>query len=159
MEKSTGAADTGLKLVKQQKVLNILKNEQTNLLNDVGVATSYGKVRETEASLKNLQTRLGNCTEYDELIKKKKAHINEVGEMVKTMDKKITEAKKHCITDHDAQERVLIGRKTIENLEHKLEVEVRQFCTICSKNSKLREEINHLLIERWLIRIKYLQNR
>lgn len=118
------------------------------MLTDVGVATSYGKVRENGQTLKNLQKLLGNCDSYDGLIKRKKAHIKEVGVMVKTMEKKVIDAEKHCITEHDAQERVLVGRKTVENLENKLEVQVRQFCTICSDNSRLREEINHLLIER-----------
>lgn len=64
------------------------------------------------------------------------------------------------ITDDKFQQRALQGDRTVHTLENKLEVEVKKFCAISWENKRLRENINHLLIERYCLNnsITFLNN-
>lgn len=52
------------------------------------------------------------------------------------------------ITDYQYIARVHEGENTLAGLENKLDTIIKQFCTILTENRKLREEIEHLLLER-----------
>lgn len=52
-------------------------------------------------------------------------------------------------TDYQIQIRVKSGRKTIEMLENRLQNAVKRFCVVLAENKKLREQIDHLLKERY----------
>lgn len=159
--------DTGGKLSKQKKVIDIFRKEQNNILTDLAVASAEARKKEDEKRSKELSRLLKDYDEFDNEIKTNKAHLDEIDEQIKITKKKvcqITSQKQlnflqfHVlqvldisskqITDDKYQQRTAKGEKTVQTLENKLEVEVRKFCAVSWENHKLREEINHLLIER-----------
>ncbi|KAJ8957909.1 hypothetical protein NQ318_001906 [Aromia moschata] len=151
LERSTGegGADVGGKLAKGRRVLKIYKKEQKNLQIDLEVATAEGKMREDDRQFGRLRELLKEYDEFDKQIKTQITHSKEIDGQIKIVNKKVLELEAQVITDHKYLDRTLRGEKTLQTLENKLEVQTRKFCTICSENVKLRDEINHLLIERF----------
>ncbi|XP_057654076.1 coiled-coil domain-containing protein 63-like [Diorhabda carinulata] len=140
--------DTGGKLLKQRKVLDIFKREQKNILTDLAVASADARKLEDEKKSKELKFLLNEYDEFDAEINQNKSHINEIDGQIKMVKKKVLDLRSKQITDEMYQQRVITGEKTVQTLENKLEVQIKKFCQISSDNIKLREEINHLLMER-----------
>ncbi|KAJ8981964.1 hypothetical protein NQ317_002138 [Molorchus minor] len=155
LERSSGegGADVGGKLAKQRRVLNIFKKERKNLQIDLGVATSDGKMRGGRQTVQATtrtpggirRVRRGNQDEEGALQGDRRSDQNRQQKGCNV----VLELGAQIITDHKYLDRTLKGEKTLQTLENKLEVQTRKFCTVCSENVKLREEINHLLIERF----------
>lgn len=64
------------------------------------------------------------------------------------MKKDVIELRSKQVTDTQLQERVMQGQKTVECLNNKLDTIIKRFCTIIAANHRLRDNIDHLLIER-----------
>nr|XP_023013515.1 coiled-coil domain-containing protein 63-like [Leptinotarsa decemlineata] len=140
--------DTGGKLAKQERVLNIFKKEQKNILTDLAVASAPARKKEDEKRSNELSNLLKEYDDFDEEIRIQKSYLNEIDGQIKIVKKKVLDLGSKQITDEKYQQRVLAGEKTVQTLENKLEVQIRKFCAISSENIKLRQMINHLLIER-----------
>ncbi|CAG9832483.1 unnamed protein product [Diabrotica balteata] len=140
--------DTGGKLLKQRKVLNIFKKEQKNILTDLAVASADARRVEDEKKSKELKDLLREHDDFDAEITQQKSHISEIDGQIRMTKKKVLDLRSKQITDEMYQQRVIAGEKTVQTLENKLEVQIKKFCSISAENIKLREEIDHLLLER-----------
>lgn len=67
------------------------------------------------------------------------------------MIKEVAKIKTKTITDQQSQARILAGQKSVVMLENKLEVQVKKFNAVIAENFKYRNEIDHLLKERYFI--------
>ncbi|KAJ8911280.1 hypothetical protein NQ315_015283 [Exocentrus adspersus] len=141
-------AFSGGKIAKQRKVLDIFRNEQRNILTDLHVATAGGRKFKDEKLFRQLKGLLREYDEYCSEIKKLKAFLNEIDGQIQIVKKSVMELQAEQITDYNYQQRVMKSENTLQTLENKLEMQTKKFCAISSENNKLREEINHLLIER-----------
>lgn len=81
-------------------------------------------------------------------IYKYKMYIKELEDEIKVYQKSVHHLSKQQTSDRQCEERVHQGMKTVEALENKLETQMIQFGTICTKNKQLRDEIDHHLWER-----------
>lgn len=54
-------------------------------------------------------------------------------------------------TEDQRTEIIFMGRRNLKTYENKLENIVKRFCVILSENKQLRDQIDHLLIERYRI--------
>lgn len=151
MEGDRGAysseADANLKI--QRRTIKVLKKEQNNILADLKVATSKAKKKEDENLNGYLEKLLEEHDFIDQNLKTQKAHLNELDYQIKKMEKEVQDIKKKTITDLASQARIISGQKMLKAYENRLEVIVRKFNTVTSENSALREEIDHLLKERY----------
>ncbi|VEN59202.1 unnamed protein product [Callosobruchus maculatus] len=136
------------KLAKSRRVLDIFKREQQNILTDLAVASADARKKEDERRSKMLGELLEEYDIFDEEIKVQKAHLNEIDEQIKMVKKRVLDISSKQITDEQMHQRVIKGEKTVHTLENKLEVQIKKFCAISAHNVKLRQEIQHLLIER-----------
>lgn len=139
---------SGGKLAKQRKVIKILKNEHRNVATNLDVATAPAKIRQDGALARDLEELLGRFDDYDETIATEKRHLREVNDQIGRVKKEVVALEAVQITDVQWQNRALEGRKVVEALENKLDVQIKKFCAIMAENRKLREEIDHLLKER-----------
>ncbi|CAH1982704.1 unnamed protein product [Acanthoscelides obtectus] len=136
------------KLAKTRRVLDIFRREQRNILTDLAVASADARKKEDERRSKMLAQLLEEYDTVDEEIKVQKAHLNEIDDQTKMVKKKVLDISSKQITDEQMHQRVIKGEKTVHTLENKLEMQIKKFCAISARNVKLREEIQHLLIER-----------
>lgn len=74
--------------------------------------------------------------------------MREVEGQIKMVKKEVQDLQSKQITDRQHQDRVWLAIKTVEALDNKLEVQMKKFCTICAENRRMREQIDHLLLER-----------
>lgn len=75
----------GSKLMKQTKVLRILKREQKELLKDLNVATSSTNKKKYESVMRNLHALLTEHDEFTENIRNEKMQINEMNFHIKNV--------------------------------------------------------------------------
>lgn len=66
------------------------------------------------------------------------------------VDKQLKQLRIRQMTEEQRIEIIQIGRNHTKTLENKLENVVKRFCVTLSENKKLRKEIDHLLIERYV---------
>ncbi|RZC40821.1 hypothetical protein BDFB_010269 [Asbolus verrucosus] len=136
------------KLKKQRKIILGLKRERDELMADIKVATCDGQKRKDSDVSTKLQRLLQRHEEVVAELRKEKARSDEIGQQVKKTEKKVAQMRLKEITDGEYQERIRSGRKSVQMLENKLETTVKRFCTVLTENRQMREEIDHLLIER-----------
>lgn len=149
-DRSAFSSDASGNLLVQRRCIQVLKKEQTDILADLTVATSDRKKREDLALNRHLNSLL---TEYDDMedsVKTEKAHLNELDYQIKKMEKEVALIKTKTMTDAKCQERILKGQKRLCNFENCLEIAVKKFNSIVAENYDLRQEIDHLLKERWV---------
>ncbi|KAK9870890.1 hypothetical protein WA026_009846 [Henosepilachna vigintioctopunctata] len=145
----------GSKLAKQRKVIDIYKRELANITNDLNVAVSEGKKNIDKGHAKQLVELLNEYDQFSDSIRMKKAHLSEIDYQITKIGKEVAYVRSIQLTDKMWQDRTLAGRKTLEGLENKLDVQIKAFCTICAQNNKLREVIDHLLKERADFNLKW----
>ncbi|KAG5876654.1 hypothetical protein JTB14_029386 [Gonioctena quinquepunctata] len=80
--------DTDGKLAKQAKVLDIFRKEQKNILTDLAVASAPARKKEDERRSKELSKLLKEYDDFDDEIKIKKSHLNEIDGQIKIVRKK-----------------------------------------------------------------------
>ncbi|KAF2904861.1 hypothetical protein ILUMI_01332 [Ignelater luminosus] len=148
MERDRSGYSSGGKLAKQRRVIQILQKEQNNVLTDLNVATCSTKKKQDAEVTANLCALLGEHDSFQGMINEKKAHLHEIDIQIEMVKKQVIEMRAKQVTDEQYQARVLQGQKTVEGLENKLDTVIKRFCTIMTENRKMREEIDHLLLER-----------
>lgn len=67
------------------------------------------------------------------------------------MESEVAEIKTRTITDAQSQGRILTGQRYVIKLENQLEVRIKKFNIVVQENHELRNEIDHLLKERYLL--------
>lgn len=133
---------------KAKKVLNILKKEQREINTDLNVAASDANARRDKKIVQTIGEQLADHTNFHKRISVEKAYIRELEMQIIMFSKKLYDVSSQQVTDIQMQARVLNGQKTLDSQENKLEVAVRRFCVVQAGNKQLRDEVNHLLIER-----------
>lgn len=86
----TQFTDTGGKLSKQKRVIDIFRKEQNNILTDLTVASAEARKKEDQRRSKELRTLLEDYDDFDEEIKIQKAHLHEIDGQIKIVKKKVT---------------------------------------------------------------------
>lgn len=148
LERDRNAVGGTGKMAKQQRVIKILKREHNNVMADLLVATSPAKKKNDAEVMLKLKQLLAEHDYLDVQIKEKKMHLREMDEHIQVVKKQVFEVESKQITDYQYIARVSEGQNTLAGLENKLDTIIKQFCTILTENRKLREEIEHLLLER-----------
>jgi hypothetical protein len=133
------------KLVKGDKGLAIFQKEHENILKDLTRAVAPGRIREEEKDFDHLSRRLEDYKKFNNKVTKYKIYIEEIDGEIKICQKAVQLLRKQQITDRQDEDRVWAAIKTVQKLENKLETQMIQFGTICTKNKQLRSEIDHLL--------------
>ncbi|KAJ3651789.1 hypothetical protein Zmor_017803 [Zophobas morio] len=135
-------------LARQTNVISIFKHEHANILRDLIRAKAPGRKREDEKLFDELSGLIEEYHWYDNEVKRSKVYIEELNIEIKLVQKGVQLLRKQQITDRQHEDRFWQAVKTVETLENKLEAQMIQFGTICTKNKQLREEIDGLLNER-----------
>lgn len=94
----TQFTDTGGKISKQKRVIDIFRKEQNNLLTDLAVASADARKKEDHRRSKEISTLLREFDEFDGEIKTKKNHLVEIDEQIKMVKKKVCSNKYFCIS-------------------------------------------------------------
>ncbi|KAH0818265.1 hypothetical protein GEV33_004526 [Tenebrio molitor] len=158
------------KLVKGDKGLAIFQKEHENILKDLTRAVAPGRIREEEKDFDHLSRRLEDYKKFNNKVTKYKIYIEEIDGEIKICQKAVQLLRKQQITDRQDEDRVWAAIKTVQKLENKLETQMIQFGTICTKNKQLRSEIDHLLClrrvfmtynqrEEWCTKLQILRTR
>ncbi|XP_031330509.1 uncharacterized protein LOC116161328 isoform X2 [Photinus pyralis] len=128
----------------ERSILDNLDREHAELLADTFVACSDSKKREVTGVISNIVALIRDREGLADAVAGKGKSLREVdAEIVKVND-----LKSQVPTELAQVERCLAGKKTLEVLESKLDSVIKQCCTVVTENRDLREEIDHMLIER-----------
>jgi hypothetical protein len=133
------------KLIKGDKGLAIFQKEHENTLKDLTRAVAPGRIREEEKYFDHLSRRLEDYKEFNNKVTKYKIYIEEIDGEIKICQKAAQLLRKQQITDRRYEDRVWAAIKTVQKLKNKLETQMIQFGTICTKNKQLRSKIEHIL--------------
>ncbi|GJQ72380.1 hypothetical protein Trydic_g3463 [Trypoxylus dichotomus] len=140
--------DTVSHLTKQGRVLRVLRKENADLQENLHVAEKLGKKKDLAQILK-IQSLLQENSKYKEAIKQKKNDLREIEHQIrKVADDALKYGNSEKKINGEIQKRIEAGQKAIESQENKLDTCVKRFCVILAENQQLRQEIEHLLIER-----------
>ncbi|KAK4878238.1 hypothetical protein RN001_010744 [Aquatica leii] len=148
LEANVNFLKTGGSLKKQEPVCNLLTNEKYNVRTDLYIANSTTKQTEDNRIMYSLVGLLGDHDSFDSKIKLKKDALEALTEDISRTRKLVIDFKKKVPTENQSIERLINGRYALEQLEYKLDNANKKYCTIMSENNALRNEIQHLLIER-----------
>lgn len=105
----TQFTDTGGKLSKQKKVIDIFRKEQNNILTDLAVASADARKKEDQRRSKEISKLLREFDEFDSEIKTKKNHLVEIDEQIKMVKKKVWEDKISYILFISVSKNIYIG--------------------------------------------------
>lgn len=133
---------------KQRKVINILKKEYEEILTDLGVAGSDTNAKNDQKIARQLEKLLEEHNHFKCEIKREKAYLNELDMQIVMAKKNIVELRGRTLTEVQCTAKIYEEQSTLEALENKLDTATKRFCTTIASNRKLREDIDHLLIER-----------
>lgn len=92
----TQFTDTGGKISKQKRVIDIFRKEQNNILTDLAVASADARKKEDQRRSKEISKLLREFDEFDGEIKTKKNHLVEIDEQIKMVKKKVCNNKSSC---------------------------------------------------------------
>lgn len=141
--------ETKAKLEKQRKIIKGLKEEKKKILEDLRVATSTSHTKEDLQHTINMEKLLKKYKKYCKEADDMKSEIKEIDVQQKKMETEIKKLRRdNGVTEQEYQYRIKSGNNTIKALENRLEHSVKKFCKIIVDNKDLREEIDHLLVER-----------
>ncbi|KAB0791856.1 hypothetical protein PPYR_03656 [Photinus pyralis] len=143
-----GALTSDAELARCMKVSQILTREHVDVLLDVLVACSAGKLEQDERMRSELAALVVEREEFSRRIIERKHHLRELDSDITAKRKLIDEISTRVPSDLQILERQLLGQKTLEGLENKLDTYMKQFGLMSADSCRLRLEIEHQLIER-----------
>ncbi|XP_043481677.1 coiled-coil domain-containing protein 63 [Leptopilina heterotoma] len=137
-----------LQLKKQEKIIDQLEREKSELLLTIKAIKSPANLKKDEKDRAEIEKLLQKRTKYMELIEKEKQQIAELDEQIAKVSKEVNALKKKVRTDAQSKEMVMKHNKFVSILENRLEVATKKFNLTIAKNTELRKEIDGLLKER-----------
>nr|XP_023013517.1 coiled-coil domain-containing protein 63-like [Leptinotarsa decemlineata] len=141
--------ETGSKLEKQRKIIEMLKKEKEKVSEDIKVSTCTNQRRNDKKLGKNIHKLLEDFQKLVICVKNEKEQLKELDVQMRKMEGDIKNLRpKSAVTDQHYQNRLMSGQKSIKILQNRLDNSIKRFCCILTENKKLREEIDHLLKER-----------
>lgn len=148
------AEDTNGKLEKQRKIMTILQNEKDNLLTDINVATCKNQKKRDKRFTKKINKLMDEYDNSCTLVRNEIEQIKEINVQIKKLEHDIKKKRpKSVVTESDYQTRISSGKKSVEILKNRLNNITKRFCAILAENKNLRNEIDHLLKERYSFHI------
>ncbi|XP_022905106.2 outer dynein arm-docking complex subunit 1 [Onthophagus taurus] len=138
------------KLKKQRKVIELLSSDYKDLEENLRVATANFHKRKDATYSLEIQRLLEKHNRCEEMIKKETRQLKEIEHQINKVKQDVLEGRKTQETEKQVQEKWIIGQKNVATLQNKLDTSVKRFCKILAENKSLRDEIDHLLIERSL---------
>ncbi|XP_018556179.1 coiled-coil domain-containing protein 114 [Lates calcarifer] len=143
---------------KQQQEIDKLLKEQEELYRNLGVCKNSSRQQQDSEDTESLRALLEHRDMLEEELEKEKQCQKDLEKEISNMELKLAELRKGEVSTSDTQtSEVRRTQKVIRTLEHKLDRASTRFNEQLTKNSRLREEIQTLHIER--VRFQQLRNR
>ncbi|XP_048521634.1 coiled-coil domain-containing protein 63 [Dendroctonus ponderosae] len=141
--------ETTLKLEKQRKIIQQLRQEREKLCEDINAASCKTQQRKDKKLSKDICKLLDVYEEYCRKVRTEQDGILEMDAQIKKLETDIKHLRpKTAVTEYHFQTRLTSGQKAVQILKNRLDNTIKKFCAILATNKELREEINHLLKER-----------
>ncbi|KAK4878235.1 hypothetical protein RN001_010741 [Aquatica leii] len=132
----------------EERLIECLTKEYNNVLTDLCTANGATS-RKNDDKLFCVLTEL--MTENEELTQRIKIKKNEfalICDDIFKINKKVLVVRAKTLTDVQHMERVLRGQQNLRCLEYKLDIANKTYGSVITENNSIRQEIEHLLIER-----------
>lgn len=153
------------KLKLERQLIDCLEEEKKNLEIDLKVVQSKRNKKRDQIVTKELSELLAEQDKLEKAIKNEKAHVTEMDYQIKKINIQIRDTSGKTVPDRQLEERIQLSMRTVEKLENQLDVSIKKFNSVLADNDKIREEIDHLIKERYvsaqknLLWLKFSQNR
>ncbi|KAM9299666.1 outer dynein arm-docking complex subunit 1 [Gastrophryne carolinensis] len=133
---------------RQLAEIHTLEREREELLKDLKISESRSNQYRDQDSQEKLHSLLEQKSELDEHIAIEKQTIAELGQELKSWEKKIAGQRKQVRGSSGSAKQNAQTQKNVKVMENRLDRALTRFNVQLSKNAKMREEIDILRIER-----------
>ncbi|XP_047103466.1 coiled-coil domain-containing protein 63 [Schistocerca piceifrons] len=139
--------ETRLLLQKQRNMIAALEKEKQELLQNLRLSKStLNEMRDNKLKA-NIAQLIAEGDRYEAEMKTEKEQLSEMQLQINKIEKEVASLRVKEATDNKNSHQNILPQQ-MSALENRLDVVTVKFNKILAENSKLREEINHLLKER-----------
>ncbi|CAH0555332.1 unnamed protein product [Brassicogethes aeneus] len=143
------ADEARIKLERQRKFIKVLREEKSKIEEDLRVATCKSHAKKDWKYAKSVEGLLIKHKKYCNEIDEYKSEIRAIDDQHKKVEAQIKKLRlENLVSEDEYQYRIKSGNNSVKCLENRLENTVKKFCNTIVDNKDLREEIDHLLVER-----------
>ncbi|XP_076343796.1 coiled-coil domain-containing protein 63-like isoform X2 [Tachypleus tridentatus] len=135
-------------LLKQRKIIEDLQKEKAELELKLQLVQSTKNVAKDKKYTEELKKLLEKQDNYKKEIEEEKLQLSNIDEQIRQVEQQIKHQQKLMLHVPKGQVQEVINQKRIWTLENRLNNSTKNFNEILAKNSNLRKEIEHLLMER-----------
>merc|ERR1719410_1507142 len=134
--------------MKQKTAINQLEGEMNEIETEMKLASSCKNRKQDNENSEDLQSFMKGQDEYATKIAKEAEEIQSLDRQISETEEKIKAQHRAMGGVHNSHQRHVTTQHTIRVLENRLNKATREFNEMLAKNSKLREQIQHLRSQR-----------
>lgn len=147
-ERKTNCLNAKHMMMKQKTAINQLEGEMNEIETEMKLASSCKNRKQDNENSEDLQSFMKGQDEYATKIAKEAEEIQSLDRQISETEEKIKAQHRAMGGVHNSHQRHVTTQHTIRVLENRLNKATREFNEMLAKNSKLREQIQHLRSQR-----------
>lgn len=147
-ERKTNCLNAKHMMMRQQTAIKQLEGEMNEIETEMKLASSCKNKKQDNENSEDLKNFMTGQDEYGAKILKEAEEIQSLDRQISETEEKIKAQHRAMGGVHNSHQRHVTTQHTIRVLENRLNKATREFNEMLAKNSKLREQIQHLRSQR-----------
>ncbi|KAK5638838.1 hypothetical protein RI129_013133 [Pyrocoelia pectoralis] len=148
LDREVSLHHAGIRHEPEDSILCNLEREYFEIFTNTYIACSPTKKKEVAAVISSIVTLIDEREALAKDVDGTGRTLKEMDAQITEVTKKVNDLKRKVPSDLQYMNRCLQGQKAVEVLESRLDTTNKQCCMVITENRALREEIDHILIER-----------
>ncbi|EDW83897.1 uncharacterized protein Dwil_GK13857 [Drosophila willistoni] len=136
------------RLKKQNHMINVLQVEHQTLKEEIKTLEGGTHARKNSNKEKHLGTLQRQQTDLQRVLQNERTNLWELEGHIRKMEKEIDALRRNEVPDNCYKDTICKVQKSVVKLENRLDVVNKKCSDVLTENSKMRDQINHMLQDR-----------